>query len=238
MLLKMNYRKALVTALFASMFLLAGLLTLSMHVVPFAFVILLILTLQLSIRQLPMVILAASALFVLIVSLSEIDHFTSRIIITENITNASLLAWLYGFDQMLSAFALSPIFGMGLGSTGYFAFESDYAEMSSKSGLGITNLTDAYSALFRIGIELGLPFLSLLVFYLCTRFSAFRQYVNSSKNHNSKNTLAVVFLFIFSLTMTIGILVKEPTYSRSFVYIAWFFLVTCLPPSTHQPRDL
>ena len=229
MLLKAKLSARIAVFMLALIFFLAGLLTLSMHVVSFGIVIFLVLTLRLSIKQLPITILIISLFAGLLMLLLEIDHFSSRVQVTGVVSNLSTLAWLYGYDQMLSAVSRSPLFGMGLGSTGYFPFDSEYADIMSESNVGILNVTDAYSAFFRIVIELGVPFILFLSAYLWCRYIDFKRYIAYHMIHHSQNFEPTVFLFIFSITMIIGILIKEPTFSRSFVYIAWVILVSCLP---------
>lgn len=237
MLLKMNIRTCINIFLLALVFFLAGLLTLSMHIVAFAVTFALVLTLRVSFKQLPLTIFFIGAFAIAAIFLLELDHFSSRLQVTGNVTNYSTLTWLYGFDQMLAAWRLSPLVGMGLGSTGYFPFESKYADIMSGLNVGVLNVTDAYSALFRMGIELGFPFLVCLLYYLATRYFDFRRFLYLNRIDHLENTGSVVFLFLFSMTMTIGILFKEPTYSRSFVYIAWFLLVTCIPISARSSKS-
>lgn len=225
--LKMNFRKSVAVFMLALVFFLAGLLTLSMHVVAFGISIFIVLTLRLSLKQLPVTILIVGVFAGLLSLMLQVDHFSTRVQVTGDVSNLSTLAWLYGFDQMLSAMTLSPLFGMGLGSTGYFPFESIYADIMAQSNVGILNVTDAYSAFFRIVIELGVPFMLLLMIYLCGRCADFKRFIEVS--HRYQNAAPTVFLFIYSLTMTMGILIKEPTFSRSFVYVAWLILVSCLP---------
>lgn len=240
MLLKAKLSVRMAVFMLALIFFLAGLLTLSMHVVAFGVVIFLVLTLRLSLKQLPVTILIISLFAGLLMLLLEMDHFSSRVQVTGEVSNLSTLAWLYGHDQMLSAVSLSPLFGMGLGSTGYFPFDSEYADIMSRSNVGILNVTDAYSAFFRIVIELGVPFTFFLSAYLCSRYIDFKRYIAHHMIHHSHHFGPTVFLFIFSMTMTIGILIKEPTFSRSFVYIAWLILVSCLPMEAriHNQKEI
>jgi hypothetical protein len=231
-LLKLSPRSALITFSLATIFFMAGFLTLSIHIVTFIAAIFIIATVRFTLKNLPISLALIVLIFISINIILQIEHFTDRLFIVDGVKNLSTLSWLAGFDQMSSALSSSPIFGMGLGSTGYFPFQSKYAELMLQSNVGvILNLTDAYSALFRIVIELGLPFLLLVIFFLVSIYFNFRKFIAISNKFPLDVVSPTVFLFIFSLTMTIGILIKEPTYSRSFVYVGWLFLVTCLPKS-------
>jgi len=133
---------------------------------------------------------------------------------------------------MKHSIALSPILGFGLGSTGYFEFESKNTEILESFNLEFLNKYDAYSGFFRMTIELGILFIIILFTFIYTKLKYFKLYVKKIKQTHS-NFINIIdihltFIFIFSFTMVIGILIKEPTYSRSIVYVGWFLFVSSL----------
>jgi hypothetical protein len=214
---------------FASLFFLAALATLSMHIVSFLIAIFVIITMRISLKFMPYSLIIVSFFSYLSFLLFGVEHFSSRLNFGDNITNLSMLSWLRGLDQMLHVAGASPLFGFGLGSTGYFDFESAHSVTLANLGMEILNLTDAYSAFFRIIIELGIPFMIMLLIYICNRILVFKKYLKIHNIYKFNQSIPVVFLFIFSLTLTIGILIKEPTYSRSYVYVACLLLGTSIP---------
>lgn len=150
-------------------------------------------------------------------------HFLNNLSVFD-ISNASqsLLTWLLGLDQCIAALSKNPFTGLGLGSTGSFNFNSDYFNYLSKYSQ-TNNLTDAYAGFFRIVIEMG------IIFGLCLIYLLVKSINNIFSdlfvfNDNLKN-LDLLFVRIFSSTMFIGILLKEPTYSRSVFYVGIFLFI-------------
>jgi len=120
----------------------------------------------------------------------------------------------------------SPIFGFGLGSTGYFPFNSEFTDELAIQRVYSVNLTDAYSAAFRLVVEIGfLPFL-LFIFYLYHKFKLFKNYQILIKNNDEGNFHPEIFLFIFAFSLIIGFLIKEPSYARSYVYLSFLLLTS------------
>ena len=142
-------------------------------------------------------------------------------------TEISVLAWLRGLDQALHAFKLSPIFGFGLGSTGMFEIQSTSQEMLEDDNLGFLTKLDAYSMMFRLVVELGFAFVLLFLFYMTVQLKNFRKVLllNKSRHFDLKY---FIFIFIFSFSLIVGILIKEPTYARSYVYVSIFLFTTIL----------
>ena len=230
-------QKLMITLFF--IFFAAALMTYSMHIVTF-FVILSIIGISIvtfhrvSFRLRTLVPIGVFGIF-LAYALSEfmqMDHFTSRTDYV-NPTNFSLLSWLRGFDQMLAAMKNSFFFGMGLGSVGFFEFQSEYSDILESLGKPELNLTDAFSLAFRLVIELGFPVLLILILYLLRKMRAFKRYVYSSTQTNAAIRFSVIFNFVFALTVIGGCLLKEPLYPQSFLYLA-VLLVTSGPLGISQ----
>lgn len=143
------------------------------------------------------------------------EHMMSRIDIGGDELNLSQLAWMAGFDQMFESMKSSPIFGQGLGGAGFFNFESQNTDLLASLGAQDLNSLDAYSGLFRLVIELG-TFLSLfVVFALIKNIIEFRSYIINMAATSFIKNHEIIFIFIFSQTLIIGILLKEAVWSRS-----------------------
>jgi hypothetical protein len=142
-----------------------------------------------------------------------VDKFSN-----ENNANISLMSWLRGFDQAMESIKISPLFGFGGGSTGQFDFYSSYTELLSISNLQILNLNDAYSLSFRLIIEFGILF--FVIFLVCIANKIVKLFLNINKYENISS--GVIFNIFFALTLIIGCLIKEPTYSRSLIYVGIF----------------
>jgi hypothetical protein len=154
-------------------------------------------------------------------------HFRERLDLGAATSNLSLLSWLQGFDQMVESMRLFPLVGAGLGGTGYFDFQSVNSIALFEAGISELNRYDAYSGLFRIVIEVG-PIVAAAILY------AFGRRLIALWRATSRGLLPVcneskyqIFLFVFAFTLIVGILLKEPTYSRSQVAVAviLFFMV-------------
>jgi len=131
---------------------------------------------------------------------------------------------------MKEAFFSSPFFGLGVGSTGFYKFDGGWAgQKLSEYKLDYLNLKDAYSLLLRLIIEVGLPFVGLIFFYIFIRLLDFKSYISLTTKSEPKDRVGIIFLFTFSFCIIIGSLLKESTYSRSTLYLAWVLFVTCLP---------
>ena len=151
------------------------------------------------------------------------DHFLSRINIFDKDTNSlSLLAWLRGFEQMIFSIEKTYIFGFGLGSTGEYYFPSYYGEKLSDFGLFNLTLKDGFSLFFRLVIEIGIFFTLVFLVYLYFRVKNFFNIFKFNKIELEN----YFFLFIFSLTIIIGSLIKEPNYARSSLCVALFIIGT------------
>jgi len=129
----------------------------------------------------------------------------------------------------------SPIFGFGFGSTGTFEYSSKFLPLMASLGWENMNLKDAYSGLFRLIIETGIIgplFLFSYTFYIGKRIKYLYKVVKSDDSYNGdfsiNNYSNIVFVFVFGLTILIGILLKEPVWSRSFLPLA-IILVYILP---------
>jgi len=183
------------------------------------------------------VVIGVFGVFLIVVArqLLQMEHFIRRIEFA-NPSNYSLLSWLRGLDQMIAAMRASFLFGMGLGSVGFFDFQSRYSDILAMLGKPELNLTDAYSLAFRLVIEIGLPMFVAFLFYLAARMRAFARYAQSPPQTDGVARVAVVFNFVFAVTVIAGCLLKEPLYPQSFLYLA-VLLVASIPLGVGRGRS-
>lgn len=232
-ILSNNTRKLLL--IFISIFALlmaASIFARSMHVVTFSISLGIIILLWLSYRISFLKLITFLFIIFLTLCLGYIlfsnPHYYNRINIFVDplaMTNPSLLSWLRGLDQVLEVIVNSPFFGYGIGSTGYFDFESAYGERLAYYRMYDLTLKDAFSLLWRLIIEIGLVpifIFSLFMFYKLREFRLFL--INAS--YNSDDFKYIVFNFTFALALTIGCLIKEPNYARSTLFLGIFLLST------------
>lgn len=227
----------------------AALLTLSMHIVTFIVTVSVVMGFvwvprffsgrrrQFGLRSFAFFVVFAAALTYVAMQLLTMEHFMNRIAFA-NPTNASLLSWLRGLDQMRGAMDRSPIFGVGLGSTGYFPFPSRFSVILERMGKSNLNLTDAYSLMSRLVIEIGLPLVLLFLAYLVVRLRAFAKWIQFT-DRPTADQLAMALNFVWSLAVIAGCFLKEPLYSQSFLYVA-AILVSSVPlraATTATPRS-
>lgn len=166
-------------------------------------------------------------------------HYQSRIDIGGASSNLSLMSWLQGFDQMMESLRAYPLTGAGLGGTGQFDFYSEYSEGLFLAGLGDMNRQDAYSGLFRLVIELGPILMGVVLYAMGLRFRELWQATGEGALPVGREAQAQMFLFAFAVTLIVGILLKEPTYSRShFALAALLFCVVPLRAVVRLPADV
>ena len=207
----------------------SGILTLSLHFITFVVSVSLIYFLIFfSIRLFSFKKMLIGIFFVVVIVLVgsllfALPHFQSRTNL-ENPTNLSLLAWLRGLDQMLASISISPLFGCGLGSTGFFAFKSQYSDILESLGFWDLCLTDAFSLAFRLIIEIGLVFFLLFLVFLYKKLREFKNYILGSQKLSIKPSFPVVFNFVFTISIVLGCFLKEPLYPQSFMYLSIFLL--------------
>jgi hypothetical protein len=173
----------------------------------------------------------------MLINFLDINHLSSRFMfanVTDG-TSLSTLSWLRGLDQALAAMNISPLFGLGLGSTGHFNFSSAYSSVLKRQGVGYLNLTDAYSLAFRLVIEIGIVFVCLFAYILFRRLMSFKSFLILSKNSTNFQTVSTQFIFVFSITIIIGCLIKEPLYPQSSLYIAVFILSSVRLKNINKP---
>lgn len=141
--------------------------------------------------------------------------FDPSIITPENIKyvrNLSVLSWLNSADKALFALKISPVFGLGAGSTGHFSFISRfYEDLLMTAGGEEMNQWDGYSLMFRGVIEYGSIFLIII-------FLNFKNYIYRFNNRNLEERS----LLLMSLTLFIGALLKQPALTSSLVFLAFY----------------
>jgi hypothetical protein len=224
--------------IFALFYFLTGVLTLAMHIITFLLVLFILvfyfLKINISFKKVfvfcAILITTFLFLYFLFFVLDNrfieifLDHFKKRNIFDTNNTSLSSLAWLMGLDQTLGSFDknIVPGFGVGLGSTGEFDFDSISKDKLNVLNAGDLTLKDAYSLFFRLIIEVGLIFTSIFIIYLVVRVDNFFKHINNKENLN------YLFTFIFSLSLIGGSLIKEPNLARSSLIVA-LTLFCCIP---------
>ncbi len=212
-----------------------GILTLSLHIITFfiSFLIIVYFLLNILNSKSLKILLIIFVLFTFMFGLFALiypeffeiftDHFLSRINIFDKDTNSlSQLAWLRGFEQMVFSIKKTYIFGFGLGSTGEYYFPSYYGDKLNYWGLFNLTLKDGFSLFFRLVIEIGIFFTLVFLVYLYFRVKNFFNIFKFNKIELEN----YFFLFIFSLTVIIGSLIKEPNYARSSLCVALFIIGT------------
>ena len=230
-----NFKLKLFNAILGSVIFIFGLMTLSMHIVTFFITLSIILLIYLSISSSGILKILTAIFFIGIFSLIAIfillenSHYLVRFDLTINSsTDLSVLAWIRGFDQAFHAFQMAPIFGFGLGSTGGFEMNSLSQDVLESHNLGGLTKLDGYSMFFRLVVELGFAVVSIFLIYLLVQLKNFRSLL-LNKNYINYDFNYCIFIFIFSFTLIVGILIKEPTYARSYVYASIFLFSTILP---------
>jgi len=236
--LRLKLKFQILGLLLLSLYFVTAIATFSMHIISFLITLLLVILMRFQWRRLPAVTLLILLCTYSIASTLNLDHYFRRLNFGEDASSLSTLSWLRGVDQAVQSVNLSPVFGLGLGSTGYFQFDSVYSDTLSLFGHPNLNLTDAYSFFLRITIELGFPFAVALVLYICMLVLNLKKLIGDLSEHQSTLEYACfIFTSVFSLVLVIGILIKEPSYSRSFVYVAFLLLFTFSRSSTiSRPR--
>lgn len=147
--------------------------------------------------------------------IADFSHYFNRFNVDET-SNLSLLSWLRGFDQMKAALYQNPFIGMGVGSTGGFDFKSNHHFNLDQQGYPDLNLKDAFSGFFRLVIEIGL-FGTIIFLYFFLQ--------NTRKVFLMATYPSNIILFSFGFTMLIGILLKEPNFARSFIFLVVIFVI-------------
>jgi hypothetical protein len=202
--------------------------TLTMHIVTFIFSMMMVVLITLIVSHnsiYKIFIFLTSLLFVgfIITFMLTQEHFIERLSFFGSY-NLSIVAWLQGLDQALTSISSSPIIGFGLGSTGGFDFISDThykLEIMNKIG---QNRFDGYSMIYRLIIEMGLMLILFILFEIFKECVMFTKTI--IKFHDHPAIRFYVFNFIFSFTLLIGVLIKEPTYARSYVYVGVLIFFT------------
>jgi len=231
------YRNEKITNLCFSIFYFAtGILTLSMHVVTFLLIISLVILYYLKNKfsyktffyflSISFFLLLLTYLLIFVIDFDFVrvftNHFMRRIdVFNLETSSLSLLAWIMGFDQMIKSFDYNVILGLGvgLGSTGEFFFESNAKNILNSYGSGDLTLKDAYSLFYRLVIEIGLIITLIFIAYIFIKTHYFLKTIDKKK-------IESLFCFIFSLTIIIGSLIKEPNLSRSSLIIAILIFTT------------
>ncbi len=220
----------LITFALMLFFLFLGIKTKSTGIAPFILIALILLfkNIKYSYKYIIYFLLILSFIFFLEIHyFIDFNHYSDRIFaLSDPKSNLSMLVWFRGIDQMLTSFGVSPFFGLGLGSTGFFHFDSDYSFELGQLGLEELNIKDSYSLFFRMIIEMGAPFTLLFIIYLFSSASRLNNYLNIYSYNSNKYYL---FCKLFSFCIIIGCLLKIPTYSLSYVYLSSLLLFAQKP---------
>lgn len=169
--------------------------------------------------------------------LSGDAHYLDRFDVqSARITNISLLAWLQGFDQMMTSLQKFPLIGAGMGGTGYFYFFSVSAQQLQLYNLPDLNRFDAFSGFFRLVIELGPVFAGMVIAAIYGHMRRIGHADRMGFVRASPQAMELVFLTTFAFTIVVGTLIKEPTWSRSTVAVAILLLFTV--PYSARPGNV
>lgn len=213
----------------------AALLTKSMHVVTFLITVGLIIfvkLLNLKKRFFIKNIFVITSILVILayfgITTFQSSHYLSRIDISNAESNLSLLSWLRGYEQMIFSTIKSPIFGHGIGSTGYFEYNSVYLSDLERAGFGDLNLKDGYSLAFRLIIEIGPVLFLIFIVYFIKKLRSFKRNLLNIKELSISNSVPSIFLFVFAASLILGSLIKEPNYASSPLYLGIFLFFSPL----------
>lgn len=147
-------------------------------------------------------------------------------------SNASSYAWLLGLSQLIQSFGACPLIGCGPGSTGIFSSYIEYyfTPQTLTDYFHQINTADAYSLFFKLSIELGFVFiifaLAILVQVLRNLSFVIGSYVVNRRIPAGLQAPAFS-LYIFSLSMFVGNLIKDPNLwlSHNFLPLVLFTLL-------------
>ena len=230
-------QKKITNLIYTIIFFLTGFLTLSMHIVTFSVIFFIILFFFLkqnfSYKKFFISLVTLCLIFFIAIFITNffdiklidifIGHFEKRVnLISIDGMSLSLLAWLMGLDQALYSIKTNLFLGVGLGSTGEFLFDSLFKEKLNILGSGSLTLKDAFSLFFRLIVEIGFFLTISFVLYLIVKT------FNVMRNLNSQSFKKYIFCFIFSLSLIIGSLLKEPNLGRSSLVVG-IMLFTGIP---------
>jgi hypothetical protein len=191
----------------------------STHIISAAFSLLLLVAFSRTFDVRVTLVCGLIFVFVFVVALQD-PHFQERLDLGSTNSNLSVLSWLQGFDQMMESIRLFPVLGAGLGSTGFFQFDSYSSNALFMAGIGDLNRYDAYSGLFRMVIELGPIFAVLFLLSVGRRLIELWRNAGRGVLPDCNDAKYQIFLFTFAFTLIVGIMLKEPTWSRSQVAVA------------------
>jgi len=143
------------------------------------------------------------------------QYILSRITFEE--LNLSQIIWIRGFEQALVSIKKSYIFGLGVGSTGLFEFETIFFDKLQNMKMYELNIFDSYSLFNRLIIELGFLITFIFLIYFWKRFK-----INFNINKIDENSRYHYFNKIFSFFLILGCLIKEPLYANSLLLVSLF----------------
>lgn len=219
-------------------FLGASVMTKSSHIVAFTIILIcmsVFLWKPLNIKKHFLMIVALMSLtLVLFYFIYSSDHLQARF---SGDGTLSTWNWLFGMEQAIYVLYNAPILGMGAGSTGEFYFPTDYwlRGISPED----SNIKDAYSLAFRLIIEYGLLFFIIIIYKIISIFVYTSNLISSFSKENLTLYQHQIFLFIFSSTLLIGDIIKEPVYSRSYVFGVFFlFIISSYIPSKYFMKNV
>ena len=237
-----NFQKNLIHLIMFFILMITALLCRSMHLITFAISLITFIflwsTFKIDIKKIILILIGIGVFLFVIYYVITNAHYIQRLNIfidPASMKNASLLSWLRGFDQALVVVNNSPLFGYGIGSTGYFEFYSPYTERLAHYRLETLTLYDAFSLFFRLTIEIGLLPIVLFLAFLFIRLLSFRNFLISYPNKSDAIYSNIVFIFIFSFTLIVGCLIKEPNYARSSLALG-IFLFASVPINSYLKK--
>jgi len=213
----------------------SALFTMSMHVVTFLIIVILVIFIKFLnlkkrffLKNIFLISFIVSVLIFFGLTTFQNSHYLSRIDTSNVASNLSLTSWLRGYEQMIASTIKSPIFGHGIGSTGYFKFNSVYSYYLKLADIEDLNLKDGYSLAFRLIIEIGPVLFLMFMVYFIKKIRSFKSSLLNIKELSISNSIPSIFLFVFATSLILGSLIKEPNYASSPLYIGIFLFFSPL----------
>ena len=161
--------------------------------------------------------------------LINFQHVHSRLSFGGDL-NLSQLAFIQGFLQFRHILLVSPLFGTGPGSVGFYdVIDSQTAALLGNLGFSSLNLLDGYCGFFRLFIELGaIPFV-LFAYAYASILKRVKQSLVSANDY--PHLIPNLYCFTFGSLLLLGIMVREPSWTAS-LPLPSLFLIFIIPKSS------
>lgn len=207
-------------------FLINGLLTRSMFIIPF-FISLVLFTLYFSFKDnFKKIIIFKNAMMFLVVfcfilpnNYGYVFNILERLNLYNSYKNFSILSYLSCFDQVIHSISLSPFLGISVGSSGAFPYASFYDSLLLVQSSSNSNVSDSYSLYFRLITELGLITATILLGLL------FFKLISFFKSKIDTYTYTYIFLFFYSFSAIFFCFLKGASLSHGYLFVSSFIFL-------------